>query len=372
MQKPTRLSRAQRWGLSGCALVLLLALTVRTAAALPCPSVTITVDNDIKGSGYSEVNAQNWVSNSPGACHINYRYLSHTVGDKTRKGKAIWQPKITVTGMWDFTVSYRATSNRTTDADYYVYDDNGGTKHIVINQKHSGDCTKMSLGSFYCKVGGSCRVVLDGTDDSQSDSADMATFKLVKCTGTPPANPCSGISANKNYELCAWTATTCAGNYLNGAGCKTYCAAAGMVCTARFGGDKGCKKEPQNPISCNASNGHLSDWCECAYPPGKDAGPPPLKDSAVPAKDSAPPLKDSASPAKDSALPAKDSATSDGANTGDAPLLQDSAASTGDGVDPYVVGRGCGCAYPGENPSTAALLFLLLGLLWHFGRKRQV
>jgi len=327
--------------------------------------VTITVDNDIKGSGYSEVNAKNWVSNSPGACHINYRYLSHTVGDKTRKGKAIWQPKITVNGMWDFTVSYRATSNRTTDADYYAYDDNGGTKHIVINQKHSGDCTKKSLGSYYCKVGGTCRVVLDGTDDSQSDSADMATFKLVKCTGTPPANPCSGISANKNYELCAWTATTCAGNYLNGAGCKTYCAAAGMVCTARFGGDKGCKKEPQNPIACNASNGHLSDWCECAYPPGKDAGPPPKPDSALP-------------PKKDSALPKKDAALKDGTPAGDVkpagdgPQAKDSAASKDDGVDPYVVGRGCGCTFPGESPSAVLFDVLLLGLLWRFRRKRQV
>ena len=271
-------------------LALITCASYSIPAQAQCPKLTIQVDNDIAGSGYSEEKPKNWITHSVGACYKNYRYLSHTVGDGTRKGKAIWTPKISVTGWYEVTTSYRASGNRTTDADYVLYDDAGGTKKVTINQKTSGDCTKKVVGTIYCKVGGTCRLVLDGTDDSQSDAADLTSFKLTKCSGTPPKNPCSGISSTSAWEVCAWTTSTCSGTYNDGAGCAKYCAAAGMVCLARFGGEPGCKKEPNNKIACGVSNGHKSDWCECASP---DAGVPPKPDAALAKKDGPlPPKKD--------------------------------------------------------------------------------
>ena len=74
---------------------------------------------------------------------------------------------------------------------------------------------------------------------------------------------CSAIDANPAWELCETTPTTCAGVYTDAAGCTAFCAAVGLSCTARFGGEPGCAKEPQNPIPCNEMNTHGSDWCEC-------------------------------------------------------------------------------------------------------------
>jgi hypothetical protein len=238
-----------------------------------CPQVTVTVDNDIAGSGYSEVNPQNWLSRPVGACSGNYRYLSHTVGDGSRTGKAIWQPAIPHDGWYNIVTSYRATDNRTDDADYYVHDDLGGVTHIVVNQAHNGDCTYEDLGDYYCLAGGNCRLELDGTDDNKSDAADVTTFELVDCDEPVPSN-CTGIANHPDYELCNETATTCSGVYTNGDGCNTFCAAAGMECVARYGGEPGCQQEPNYPIPCDENNGHASDWCECAYPPGQDGGVP--------------------------------------------------------------------------------------------------
>ncbi len=237
-----------------------------------CPMLTLVVDNDTPGSGYSEEKAFNWASRPVGACVGTYRYLSHDKqvapnNDGSRTGKAIWKPTITISGSYEVTISYRATSNRTNDADYFVYDDKGGTSHTVVNQKHSGDCTKVKLGSFYCKAGGNCKVVLDGTDDGQSDSADATSFKLINCD-EPQPSVCDGISANASYELCEQSADSCAGVFTDGSGCVAYCAAANMICTARFGGEPGCQKEPANVIPCEADNGHGSDWCVCGLPPG--------------------------------------------------------------------------------------------------------
>ena len=154
--------------LSFIAAVFLLLIPV-SASAEPCPDITVHVDNDVPGSGYTETNGFNWASRPTGACSGTYRYLSHDKqvapnNDGTRKGKAYWKPKITVTGNYEVTISYRATVNRTKDADYIVHDDKGGKTHQVIDQAHTGDCTYVKLGTFYCKAGGDCRVELDGTD----------------------------------------------------------------------------------------------------------------------------------------------------------------------------------------------------------------
>jgi MYXO-CTERM domain-containing protein len=251
------------------ALVLAVLLTAPSAAACPV-GLKLSVDNDSPGSGYSEVKPENWLESPVGACKGTYSYLSHTVGDGTRKGKAIWQPKITTAGVYEVTTSFRATQNRTNDADYTLFDDLGGSKKKTVDQTKGSDCTKVVIGTAYCAVGGSCRLVLDG-DDGKSDSADETTFVLLSCDATADAGapgPCDGIKANPAYEVCEESATTCAGVFTNSSGCAAFCAAAGMVCTAQFGGETGCAKEPQNPFPCGASTGHQSDWCECAKPGG--------------------------------------------------------------------------------------------------------
>ncbi len=248
-----------------------------SANADPCPDITVHVDNDVPGSGYTETNGFNWASRPTGACSGTYRYLSHDKqvapnNDGTRKGKANWKPKITVTGNYEVTISYRATVNRTKDADYIVHDDKGGETHQVIDQAHTGDCTYVKLGTFYCKAGGDCRVELDGTDDGQSDAADVTSFKLVNCDDPPPPGVCAGIAANSAYEVCEQTATSCAGVSADGSGCEAYCAAAGMVCTASFGGEPGCQKEANNPLPCDPPSGNQSDWCDCELAPATGGG----------------------------------------------------------------------------------------------------
>jgi hypothetical protein len=228
----------------------------------PCPvGQTLTVDNDIAGSGYREESA-NWASWATDACRTTYRYLSRTVGDGSRRGRAIWQPTFRATGFYRVTTSYRQSTNRTDNADYYLEDDRGTRRHVDVNQQMGSGCTRVDLGLAWCRVGGACRVVLIG-DDGQSDSADETTFRLERCDGSVAVSPCAGIAARPAYELCGETATTCSGVFTDGSGCAAFCAAAGMVCTARFGAGPGCMREA-GAIACNASNGHLSDWCECA------------------------------------------------------------------------------------------------------------
>ena len=261
-----------------------------------CPDVTVRVDNDIPGSGYSETRANNWASRPTGSCHGNYRYLSHTIGDGSRRGKAIFRPAIPHAGWYDIRSGYRATENRTSDADYVVYDDAGGVHRNTVDQRGAGGCEFADLGVRWCVPGGQCRVELDGTDDGASDSADLTTFQLVSCDDAPPAadptpdpgpgpapgpgpdpdlHPaCAGIAANGAFEVCESRPGHCAGVFTNSAGCAAYCAAAGMVCAARFGGEPGCQKEADFDIGCGAANDHQSDWCECA-PAAVDPPPEP-------------------------------------------------------------------------------------------------
>lgn len=249
-------------------LLLAVAFVASRNARAACPlGEVLEVDNDVANSGYSEEKPDNWVSHNVDACKGTYRYLSQYTGDGTRKGKAIWQPKITVAGVYEVSTGYRASVNRTNDADYILHDDLGGTQKKSVNQQEGNGCTKQIIGSAYCAVGGACRLVLNG-DDGKSDAADVTTFTLVACDA-PEAGPpsvCAGIVAS-GYELCEETATTCAGTFNDTSGCVAFCAAAGMECTARFGGEPGCSKEPANVLGCADDNGHGSDWCECAFPP---------------------------------------------------------------------------------------------------------
>ncbi len=106
-----------------------------------------------------------------------------------------------------------------------------------------------------------------GDDDTgDDDTADDDTGD----DDTTPAD-CSLISqTNPAWEVCETGDDYCNGVFTDGAGCGAYCAAAGMVCVRRYGGEPGCIKEPQNVLSCGDVNGHQSDWCECEFPGGDD------------------------------------------------------------------------------------------------------
>ena len=113
-------------------------------------------------------------------------------------------------------------------------------------------------------------------DDDQAD--DDATPPGDDDDATPPGDDddtvapvdCSLISANPAWEVCETGHDYCNGVFTDGAGCTAYCSAAGLVCTARYGGEPGCQKEPHNPLTCGESNGHNSDWCDCERPGGDD------------------------------------------------------------------------------------------------------
>jgi len=75
---------------------------------------------------------------------------------------------------------------------------------------------------------------------------------------------CSLISsANSAWEVCESTVGHCAGVFADGAGCDAFCAAAGLACFAKFGGEPGCVKEPNTVLGCGDGTHHQSDWCEC-------------------------------------------------------------------------------------------------------------
>jgi hypothetical protein len=251
-------------------LLALLAVGSPTLArADPCPvGLVVTVDNDTPGSGYSEESPENWQSHNVEACQGTYRYLSKYVGDGSTDGKAVWQPTISVSGVYRVTTSFRASANRTDDADYTAYDDVGGSQKKVVSQL-GGGCTEAEIADIYCLAGGTCRLVLDGTDDMKSDAADVTTFELLSCDPLVPPEPgrCDGIRAVPAYEVCDETDTTCKGVFTDGAGCVAYCAAAGMDCVASYGGEPGCMMEANTPLPCDPPSGHASDWCECAGRP---------------------------------------------------------------------------------------------------------
>jgi len=121
-----------------------------------------------------------------------------------------------------------------------------------------------------------------GGGDSQEDSR-IETGDSGVSGGTDSGFPetvervdCSRISAaNPTWEVCETGIEECAGVFGDGAGCDAYCAAAGLICKARFGGEPGCNKEPQNVLQCGDNNGHTSDWCVCGPSDGTESDPDP-------------------------------------------------------------------------------------------------
>lgn len=341
-------------------LVALLAAGLPALAhADPCPvGLVVTVDNDTPGSGYSEESPENWQSHNVEACQETYRYLSKYVGDGSTDGKATWQPPIAVTGVYRVKTSFRASENRTDDADYTAYDDVGGSQKKVVSQL-GGGCTEAEIADIYCLVGGSCRLVLDGTDDMKSDAADVTTFELLSCDAPTPPEPgrCDGIRAVPAYEVCDETDTTCKGVFSDGAGCVAYCAAAGMDCVASYGGEPGCMMEANNPLPCDPPSGHASDWCECAGRPlaGAGGGGAPGSGGAggAAATGGAGGTSESGSGAGGAAA----SGAGGGSASGPAP----SSAEAGD----------CTCDVPGRRGSSPSALGLFAAAAWLAVRRRS-
>ena len=116
----------------------------------------------------------------------DYHYLSHTVGGSDRRGTATWTPDIPTAGTWQVETWFRRTENRSDDADHFVYDGLGGSTHQSIDQRGEGASGWYDLGQHWCAQGqGGCVVVLDGTDDDQSDEANAVRFTLVAAENPP-------------------------------------------------------------------------------------------------------------------------------------------------------------------------------------------
>ena len=168
------------------------------AASFACPvGLTVSVDNGQKG--YSET-GDSWATwgSSGQAIGADYRYLSKYAGAPGAKGKATWKPDVPVAGQYRVQATFRATENRTSDADYYVIGADGAKSHTVVDQR-DGAQNGASHGPVYADLGvhpfapGQGHVLLDGTDDSGSDEADAVVLELISCEGVvePPPGQCT-------------------------------------------------------------------------------------------------------------------------------------------------------------------------------------
>lgn len=123
------------------------------AQAGECDGVVVSVDNDDPASGYSEVNPENFQTHGVDACAGSYRYLSKYVGDESTDGRVIWQPTIATEGTYRATTSFRASRNRTDDADYVLFGDDGQMSSVVVDQRGDG-CVQEVVGEIWCVPGG--------------------------------------------------------------------------------------------------------------------------------------------------------------------------------------------------------------------------
>ena len=174
-------------------------------AAPDCPDYDHIID-DQDGTPQFTLTGDDWATWGMAGCGFDsgdssYHYLSKTVGGADKKGTAAWTPDLPVAGTYEIATWYRKTGNRSTDADHFIYDGLGNSTHIVIDQKGDApadenspveyECKSgwVSFGQYWCNSGkGGCHVVLDGTDDDQSDEANAVRFTLLDCSGqvTPP------------------------------------------------------------------------------------------------------------------------------------------------------------------------------------------
>lgn len=171
-------------------LVFLAVLAALLAAATPSIAQTIIIDDADGAPGFT-LTGNDWttwgmIGYGFDGGDTDYHYLSHTVGGNDRRGTATWTPDIPTAGTWQIETWFRRTENRTDDADHYVYDGLGGSTHTSLDQRGSGASGWIDLGQHWCAAGwGGCSVVLDGTDDDQSDEANAVRFTLVAAENPP-------------------------------------------------------------------------------------------------------------------------------------------------------------------------------------------
>jgi len=137
-----------------------------------------------------------------------YHYLSSTVGGSDRRGTATWTPEMPVEGTYLVEAWYRLTGNRTRDANHYVYDGYGGQTHIALDQYGDGPSGWVSLGEHWCTAGiAGCYVVLDGTDDDESDEANAMQFTLIDTEPPPPPEDCDEFQGLGQHSMEFWATT---------------------------------------------------------------------------------------------------------------------------------------------------------------------
>lgn len=143
----------------------------------------------------------------------SYHYLSHTLGGDDRRGTATWSPTLPESGTYRIETWFRRTGNRTADADHFIHDAYGGETHIVVDQTGDGASGWLDLGEYGCEAGfGGCIVVLDGTDDDESDEANAMRFVLVDSEPPPPPPECDQeFAAGQQHEL-VWPALSASGS----------------------------------------------------------------------------------------------------------------------------------------------------------------
>ena len=199
---------------SGAVFVLVLALLLPVGAE----AQVIVIDNS-DGPPTFTLTGNDWTTwgmlgfGYDGA-DSDYHYLSHTVGGSDRVGTAAWTPDIPTAGDYQITTWFRRTENRTNDADHFIYDGNGAQTHVSLDQQGEGASGWIDLGTYWCSAGvGGCSVVLDGTDDNQSDEANAVKFEYVG-GGTGDDDDAPNPCGDGAPEPGSWTQESFAGTAL--------------------------------------------------------------------------------------------------------------------------------------------------------------
>ena len=169
-------------------LLCLLFLLLPLRAAFSQVGWEVIVD-DSDPTGYSETGNAWETWQSAEAYKGSYRYLSHKGQNIPRRGTATWQATLPHTGEYEVSVHFRSTVNRTTDADYEVHDGSGKKHYFTLNQQ-TLPTGWHTLGRFIWTGGQVGKIVLDGTDDNQSDEADAVRWRFVRATQLTPPTPC--------------------------------------------------------------------------------------------------------------------------------------------------------------------------------------
>lgn len=144
--------------------------------------------NNTNLSEGSYIDTGAWVSGVwPTCSNGGYRYLTRSL-DPQRRGIAYWLVQVPVTGFYKLETSYRATENRTSDADYAVYV-NATTAAaanktsipvyaLTISQIGSS-VPWVNLGTYCFQENDISMIVLNNMDDSGSAATDASRWTYV-------------------------------------------------------------------------------------------------------------------------------------------------------------------------------------------------